>query len=337
MRLDALKYFGILGMCLLHSSFLLDFVDGRAIYIIVTSIGGIVLPTYFFLSGYFFAVNYSTGKIRQKVISRFKKIVIPYLVWQIFFIYVTKILVWLNNRNYGYTFIDSTYAPSGIKEILQFVWLGYCDPPLWYLLVLFEFVMITPALLSVMKDNQKLAIAIIGVLFAINLWYFGKVPYASVFYWSPVYFAGLYMGVYHPKAVTAIEIKQVWKALALLLFLLFWCILCVWTIKDAYHANYFKYVGWMVSPAFVLGGSYLLPSRELYSGQFDSEFFIFCTHYQVIHVIACLLQNYINIDFLGGYGIWILTLLITFVILHLSHLVLKIYCPKVYAFLYGRY
>lgn len=335
MRLEAFKYFGILGICLLHSSFILS--GGGRLYTAVTSISGIVLPSYFFLSGYFFTLSYSNNIIERKIISRFKKIVIPYIMWQIIFIYLTKILLKLTNSGLGYTFTDSTYAPSGIKEILRFIWLGYCDPPLWYLVVLFELIIITPSLINVMSGHRYFFAFIIVIIFTVNIMYYGNIAYASIFYWSPVYLSGIYIAIFDKGLILKEEIKLSKKICSLLVFCIFCICLYFLSIRNVFFVNYFKYIGWMISPVFMLGISYIIPCRELYTEQFDSEFIIFCTHYPVLHIVSSLFGN-LNYEWAKNkYIIWILVLLITLIFCHILHFILKTHCRIIYKFIYGKY
>lgn len=189
-------------MVLLHSSYLLDDVSGDIpIQMAVTSIAGIGLPLYFFLSAYFFTIGYSIENMDRKIISRIKKIAIPYVLWQFIMIKGYHILGRLDRNRLGIRFIDETYFPSGIKETFKFIYKGWRDPPLWYLLVLIQFVFITPVLLMLVKKFRYVSLLAISMIILINVGYYGDIPYASLPYWAPEYLSGIWMAIYAPDVV----------------------------------------------------------------------------------------------------------------------------------------
>lgn len=189
-RIETLKYYGIVGMCLLHSSYLLEGINIKLpLYNIVSYGGGIALPLYFFLSAFFFVYNFSLDRIETKIISRIKSVILPYFFWNLFFIEAYAFFHWLQNHT-GFILTRETYFPGGSKEILRFVWLGYRDPPLWYLQILMEFILVTPVLFILFRKYKKISFLMIVVFLIINLWFYGDIKYASVVYWMPVYGGG---------------------------------------------------------------------------------------------------------------------------------------------------
>lgn len=208
-RIDAIKYYGIIGMILLHSSYLLDGMSGkRFLQIVVSNLAGIGLPLFFFLSAYFFTAGYSVENMERKIFSRIKKLVIPYLFWQFMMIKLYGFLGRLNQNGRGIRFIDETYFPSGIKETIKFIYYGWRNPPLWYLLVLIQFVFITPVLIVLIKKSRYISFLVIGIMVLINLEYYGDIPYASIPYWSPQYLTGIWVAIYKPSIVSSEESRN---------------------------------------------------------------------------------------------------------------------------------
>lgn len=342
-RIDALKYHGIIGMVLLHSNYLLDDVSGDIpIQIAVSNIAGIGLPLYFFLSAYFFAIGYSDADMERKIISRIKKIAIPYVFWQFFMIKVYGVLGRLEQSSIEMRFIDETYFPSGIKETLRFVYRGWRDPPLWYLLVLMQFVFITPVLIMLIKKFQYISLLAIGMIVLINLGYYGGIPYTSLLYWMPEYLSGIWAAIYVPSMVGANKCKKMdmrgGTATAGILF--WWIGSCVLfkTEKDTLY-NYLKYVGWVLAPIALLEISHFLPQREfLYKGQFDAEYIIFCIHYPLTHMLATMAGNFVKPIGDGQMiAFWIGVASAVLLCCHMMHYFLAHWCKPVYRLLYGDY
>ena len=198
-RIDAIKYYGIIGMCLLHSSYLLTDTS-RFLQIAVQSVGGVCLPLYFFLSAFFISQNFNLDMTANKVTARIKSVLVPFFIWNLLFIIVYSALGKLQTYT-GLILTHETYFPRGIKEITHFMIAGVRNPPLWYLWVLMEFVLITPCLFALFRERQKTVLLMLLVLAAINLMFYGEFEYASVFYWIPIYGAGMWCGIFHPEFI----------------------------------------------------------------------------------------------------------------------------------------
>lgn len=345
-RIDAIKYYSMIGMVLLHSSYILDGMSGSTfLQMAVESIAGIGLPLFFFLSAYFFAIGYSVENMEHKIFSRIKKLAIPYLFWQLFMIKTYGFLGRLNQNGKGIKFIDETYFPSGIKETIRFIYYGWRNPPLWYLLVLLQFIFITPALIVLIKKSKYISFIAIGIVVLINLEYYGGIPYASVPYWFPEYLTGLWVAVYMPSIVNSaysgslgVDVKN--GGVSACVFSFFGVFSCLLLRIEKYELyNYFKYIGWTLAPMFLLGLSHLIPKKELiYKGQFDAEYIIFCMHYPLIHITATMMNNFIKPIENGQIVLfWLGVIAIVLVCCHLVHYILIHRCQIIYRFLYGKY
>lgn len=296
--------------------------------------GGIALPLYFFLSAFFFVHSFSLDIIDIKIISRIKSVVLPYFFWNLFFIEAYAFFHWLQKHT-GFILTRETYFPGGLKEILRFVWLGYRDPPLWYLQVLMEFILMTPVLFCIFRKYKKVSFLICVIFLIINLWFYNDIKYASVVYWMPVYGAGIWFGIYCPESVLndSDKRKYIYGVFCALVLVLFICMLCFLSNTD-----YFRYCGWMLMPAILLGISYILPQRELYDGMYDAEFLIFCVHYPLIQLLDALADNFfMPVSVMQVCLKWILTVLLTLLISHLTHWGIRRFVKPVYSLLYGKY
>ena len=146
-RINLLKFFCVLGIVFLHTSYILT--ENSLIEILITSISGIGLPTFFFLSGFFFA-NRFTDVSEALVVKKIKRIIIPYLFWQIF---AFVILFLFTRTGLSISFELPQFYP--IRIFIDNIILGNFNEPLWYLRVIFVIFLFSPMLICLLKKSKK--------------------------------------------------------------------------------------------------------------------------------------------------------------------------------------
>lgn len=314
-RIDSIKYYGILGMCLLHSSYLLSNMNTKlSLYTLLQCGGGICLPLYFFLSAFFFSYNFNPDHTDVKLISRIKSVTIPYFCWNLFFIELYAALSKMQQHT-GLTLTHETYFPGDIKEIIRFIWLGYRNPPLWYLQVLMEFVLISPALYALCKKYQKISLFFLFSFILLNLFFYGDIKYASVAYWIPAYGSGLWCGIYIPSCVLKHNTKVKYSLFSCIIFLIY--IYILYTFSSRPFINHFKYLGWMLMPILLLEISHLLPANKTMKNIYGAEFLIFCLHYPIIQILDALMDNFfIPVTNVQIFTKWLTVLTLTLFLIH---------------------
>ena len=162
------------------------------------------VPAFFFLSSYLFFRNFSINDYGKKLMTRVNSLLIPYIVCSTigFLFFVLRQLIF--SDIHSLTFSDS------INAIL----LRKYDPPIWFLLILFEYVLWTPAILILFKKLKKHTIyLLVLLLYIINL-FLDKSSYVNIFYWMPLFIMGSFIGYQESQGV---KIRIKWQ-IGLLLF-----------------------------------------------------------------------------------------------------------------------
>lgn len=273
--------------------------------------------------------------MEAKLVSRIKTIAVPYVFWNWFFIEIYALLGWVQRHGWG-IFTHEKYFPSGMKEIVRFIWLGYRNPPLWYLQVLIQFILITPALFVLFRKCKTLSLLSLILVLLINIVFYGDVKYASIIYWMPAYGGGIWCGIYCPSFVLENKTKVNRDLAGCIILAAFICILYFEAEKP--YINYFKYCGWMIMPFILLKVSNILPQKELYEGMFEVQYLIFCMHYPLIQIFDALIDNFF-IPASNGQILfkWFLVVILTLLVIHIFHFLITRFVRPVYRFLYGKY
>lgn len=146
-KISALKYYGIIGMLFLHASYLL--MEQSIAEIMITSIAGIALPLFFFLSAYYYCKQYIT-KEDTMVFSKIKRLIVPYILWQLIAILMYKMSELLHIP-------CDKVLPNSAYQVIRSTYLGSNNAPLWYLKVLFVLFLLSPSLIDLVKENKYLA------------------------------------------------------------------------------------------------------------------------------------------------------------------------------------
>ena len=114
-------------------------------------IEGMAVPMFFFISGFLFYRNYDLSKIGEKYRSRFKSILIPYLIWASFYYLFFVVISWIP------AIAEKMNAPAG-QELSVIGWLRSLWPDqyytLWFLKNLIVFIAISPLVYVLLKDRR---------------------------------------------------------------------------------------------------------------------------------------------------------------------------------------
>ncbi len=139
---------------------------GKVVYFIETdlleNVTMVAVPFFFLLSGVFFFKNYSWNKLLDKYKSRIKSLLIPYLVWNAFYV-VMAIL--FNVLPYVSAFVSDSWKmnPINFKNIAEGLFFYKYHSVYWFLFQLILFITISPVLFALLK-NKILGLCIIIIL-----------------------------------------------------------------------------------------------------------------------------------------------------------------------------
>lgn len=117
------------------------------------------VPLFFMISGYLFYRTFKIEKAVDKLKSRIKTLVVPYLIWNVIYA-VGMILL----KHFG--FVNSVHIENNWKLLLQI--LNSDFSPLWFVKYLIVFSLIGPLMYYVFKNKYIGAIAVVTI-FVSNL------------------------------------------------------------------------------------------------------------------------------------------------------------------------
>lgn len=225
-------------------------------------------PAFFAISAYLFFRNLSNFNIElytKKLFTRFKSLVIPFVSFQIIAFIIPSIVYIIRTHSFNYIPFDQFLFNIAHQEY---------NPPLWFLITLFEFVLWAPAIWVVInRFSEKWVLFICILLYALNI--FTKPGYISLMFWMPIILFASLMGKRETEGKKAL-FDVSWKlggALlipAILLTYFFW--------GDDYK-GFVYYTYRMVGGLLIIFSGAGLKYKPL--GFQRYMMFVFCTHWIV--------------------------------------------------------
>lgn len=184
------------------------------------------VPCFYFISGYLFFLNvkhFDKNVYASKIRKRMRTLLVPYLLWNIIFIFaisgkmvlkgvlgmapLSDVLSWFTDNGgiAGLFWNCNVWGETAVN------WLGKAqrssgpiDLPLWFLRDLIVVTALTPAIYWLMTRCGKLALAVLGLAFASKVWpVMDGFSIAALFFFS----IGAYMGV-HKTSLSAVKKYQ---------------------------------------------------------------------------------------------------------------------------------
>lgn len=117
---------------------------------------GLVMPAFFLISGFLLFQNFSLSQWPSKVVRRMKRLVVPYVAWNVvfvvFYLGVSRFVPRLESRVAMFG-LDSWHG--ALSKVLSLT-VPPIDGPLWFLRVLFLFVLLSPLLWFGMRFGRGL-------------------------------------------------------------------------------------------------------------------------------------------------------------------------------------
>lgn len=140
-----------------------------AVYALKACLGEVAIPLFFVISGYLFFVNIDkmlTRTYKEKLKTRVKSLLVPYLCWNSFFILFVLLLQLVNPAWTGH---KKMVMEFGIGDWLDTFWtLNNGLIPLWYVRDLIIISLLTPLIYVAIKKAGFLLPLILGVLYLMN-------------------------------------------------------------------------------------------------------------------------------------------------------------------------
>ncbi len=147
--IDAVRLFCNLLVVLLHAWSATQYVrhEGLEYHVWGFLCGGfapVLLPTLFFLSGYLLFRNYTNADYGRKILSRVRRLAIPYLAWNILFVLVYLAFAAVVPRLAARVSQFGLDTVSGCVEKVVSLTVHPIDGPLWFVRTLFVFALLAP-------------------------------------------------------------------------------------------------------------------------------------------------------------------------------------------------
>lgn len=242
----------------------------------------VVIPIFFFISGYLFFYNhdFKSRTFVRKLIKRFKTLLVPYLIWCLFWFFTIYMIQYVPNFS---IYFDQ---PLNKMTISNQLWLAFVDPinyPFWFIRELLFFSIVTPLIYFGIKYLKIFYLLIILGLVMLKEPSLIRIYEVSLFQFLGFLFfsIGAYTSIEKKSMITKFKDST------------YFVILLLWTVsiglgfylKEFHYENYWilivskrinAFVGFFAIWCFYdfLNKKINFKNREIYS----YTFFIFASH-----------------------------------------------------------
>ena len=126
-------------------------------FILIERIGFVAMTFFFIISGFLFYYNIDTVKDTfTKMKKRLKSLLLPYLTW-------TLIVIIFNVCAHRFMGVGTEVEINSIFSIVKILFLTPIDGPLWYMLALLIFMLLSPILIK-LKNKRMLSCVVYGIV-----------------------------------------------------------------------------------------------------------------------------------------------------------------------------
>ena len=279
-------------------------------YLLVHSIevfAQIGVPMFFFISAMLFYKSLSVmSKIKDKLKTRIRSLVIPYILWNIIFVGI----YWtMTHIFFIASIMNMPPVPSDVAGIMLSI-INSKYTVLWFVKDLIVFCLMSPVFYFILKSKIIMVVSICGLVF-LNMSY--SMEYESFWHWLPVYLLGAYVGYNKLYKITPSEKYQRKIAVGCIMILVglyaivylddrrmflfrFLSPILIWALYDCFPAKWtltkFQEKKWM---------------RGL--------FFIYCTHFFIINIFQKIIFKILPHNHLCINSIQLITPVLVFLFL----------------------
>lgn len=288
----------------------------------LNGIGHIAVPLFYIISAYLFYYNIKSSKdIYSKIKKRVKTLFVPYILWNVLFVFVFWVILnspfskYMNMEND----LDSLY--NIMKAILNSE-----KTPLWFIRNLLFYVMLSPIIYNISRYSFIIILSILGGMFASFVF---KASYFSPLYWFPIYM----LGVLFTKRDFEMFFQKSYTSLVVWVFtiLFFSFLLYLYVVYDMTYLYRF------VAPIcfWVLLDYVLMRIRFDKKKYWNYSFFIYCVHFFIINVFQKILYMMLGNSNLSYLCIYMVTPIVVIPICIVVAKKCENRIPKVYSILTG--
>ena len=293
----------------------LNLKDCPFIYVIFM-ITQVAVPLFFFLSGLLFYKDCEWKDLPQKLYRRIFSLVIPFLIWNLLFVAV----FWAMSK---VPFIAGKMnAPANLNTVVDWLMAIWHTKytPLWFIKYLIIFNLMSPAILLLIKNKYVGCTIALGLLAtsAVLDWN----SYIDILYWMPVYISGAILGrhVYsngeHQETSLFSGYGKNTKTTFLLIFA---AILAAAYLIALFHDDFIRYFRFITPLAIWFFTDCVLSSdfkdRFVVKDWMGYSFFIYATHHFLLNAEQALVRAYLPNTMTVINLTFIITPVITFILL----------------------
>lgn len=285
----------------------------------LTPVWHVAVPTFFFISGYFFFLNFTPEKYPSVIKRRFFSLAIPFLIWQTFsfllYFIVGKIPIFSSKMRLKPT-------ETNLHSILE----SLNNSNLWYIKELFFYALLSIVIYYIIK-NRYIAIAFIIAIIVIN----SIIPkYFEPLYWLPMFLTGAFAGMHIKKY----EFSAPNKTLKIVISV---CILFVLlALYILLEHQIFEYVFRIVSGVlFPVVLTSLLKKDIHLSWCFTISFFIYCSHGFLLQAVGKIYLLVLGVSNFSALLCYFTAPIVSIIIITIIAYLIKRLMPSVWSLLNG--
>ena len=279
------------------------------------------VPLFFFISAVLFYNTVNSYKdISKKILRRFRTLLVPYLLWNVFFVAVYFVLTNIpsisSHMNMGKAF-------NGMYDIV----VGIVDSrftPLWFFKILIYYTISAPIIYLIIRSKIVFVFVLISsVGYSLML---EPEVYDNFFLWLPIYLSGAFFG--YCKINLA---KRTSTLIFLVIMTVIVMILGIYDFEKIIYFRYFMPIAIWIGCDWFMGN--FIRERFIVKAWMNCTFFLYCTHYFVLNI----LEKVAVLHFPPSEIVLVFTLIISFTItvFSLLNIALKLKDRQVYKILTG--
>jgi len=287
---------------------------------------GLIIPGFFFLSGFSYFGNYSYDKTLDKWKRRVFTLVIPWVIWNTvmwaFYIVVRRIPAVASHMNSTLSY-ELTFRSWFVDGLIN-----SANGPMWFMLNLIVATVLSPVIYALIKNKYVGVIAIICGIVAVYLTDAGRYSFlvSTLFFAEAGYFSIHLRGLFLRRYKTPIRLC----ALAVLVLYMVFCRASELQKGGIYHVLAFS----VTSPAIwvLLGDSEMHPFTKKVDRY---RFWMYCSHYFPLECVEKVILITLGVSAAGALFDFIFAPIITMAVLIGIGYPVRRFLPTVWAVLNG--
>lgn len=293
----------------------------------ISTLARIAVPLFFLISAYLFYKKFNMSLLMYKYKSRFKSLVIPYIVWStVSFIYIAM----LTHISFFSSRMNMETVQLTLSNILNCILLSKYAP-LWFIRDLIIFVLVAPLIFFIIK-RKLLCIITIALFTSIN--FIINTDYYSVMYWIPLYLSGAYLGHYYTDTIESIQFinkkHSVIKIISAITFIMVF-IIAYFNENDGASMYFYR----LTSPFLIwilIDGISFNKKPEWWM---EISFFIYCTHFVIISSLQKIVLLVLGKSTLAFFITYLITPIIVVLMITVVAYIMKKYMNPIWRFTTG--